>query len=119
MKPELEQKLISKYPHLFKDVNAPMTETCMCWGIETDDGWYDLIDICCQKITDVDPDAYFTQIKEKFGVLRMYINGNDAADDITYWAENQSKNICECCGTTEDVTTRGGWIKTLCTKCRK
>ena len=119
MTPELEQQLITKYPRLFKDVNAPMTETCICWGVETGDGWYDLIDQACQKITEVDPNAYFTQIKEKYGTLRMYLVGNDAAQDAAEYAESQSSRICEKCSSTEDVTTSGGWLQTLCKNCRE
>ena len=32
MKQELEEKLYTKYPKLFKERGLPMTQTCMCWG---------------------------------------------------------------------------------------
>jgi hypothetical protein len=51
MKSELQEKLFSKYPKIFGDRTKPMTETCMCWGIETGCGWYDLIDILCESLT--------------------------------------------------------------------
>jgi hypothetical protein len=60
-----------------------------------------------------------TQVKEKFGGLRFYING---ADDTVYGmitlAEHMSYGICEMCGTTENVTPTSGWIKYLCQKCK-
>jgi hypothetical protein len=51
MKSELQEKLFSKYPKIFGDRTKPMTETCMCWGLEVGDGWYDLIDILCESLT--------------------------------------------------------------------
>lgn len=50
MKAELQQTLIQKYPKIFQDVDKPMTQTCMCWGIECGDGWYNLLDSLCSLI---------------------------------------------------------------------
>ena len=51
MKSELQQKIFDKYPKIFGDRTKPMTETCMCWGLEVGDGWYDLIDVLCEALT--------------------------------------------------------------------
>jgi hypothetical protein len=51
MKTELQEKIFNKYPKMFGDRTKPMTETCMCWGLEVGDGWYDLIDILCESLT--------------------------------------------------------------------
>jgi hypothetical protein len=32
-------------------------------------------------------------------------------------AENMSSNICECCGTTNNVGRTNGWIYTICKDC--
>lgn len=37
MSPELDKKLVAAFPLLYLDRNAPMTDTCMCWGFECDD----------------------------------------------------------------------------------
>jgi hypothetical protein len=50
MKQELESALYEKYPKIFEDRHKPMTETCMCWGIECSDGWYNIIDNLCSNI---------------------------------------------------------------------
>ena len=50
MNTELDQKLCSKYPKMFRDRHAPMTETAMCWGFECGDGWYNIIDQLCGNI---------------------------------------------------------------------
>jgi hypothetical protein len=101
MKTELQQKLFEKYPKIFADRTKPKTESCMFWGLEVGDGWYDLIDTLCQALTytystgvqvdeedgkrlGVKPyaDSYYfcveppqviaTQVKEKYGTLRFY-----------------------------------------------
>lgn len=50
MKQELDDKLCAKYPRLFRDRHAPMTETCMCWGFDCGDGWYNIINQLCANI---------------------------------------------------------------------
>ena len=51
MSPELQKQLYSKYPEIFADKDKSMKETAMCWGIETPDDWYDIIDTLCQALT--------------------------------------------------------------------
>lgn len=123
MRVDLQEKLIKKYPSLFIQVNHPMTNTCMCWGIECGDGWYDLIDRTCAKIMAVDPDknknVSFCQIKEKFGGLRLYLdNADNAAFEICCSAEQESYTICELCGKAGKHNNDSSWISTLCNKCR-
>ena len=101
MKTELQQKIFDKYPKMFVDRSKPMSETCMCWGLEVGDGWYSLIDTLCEALTytyttsvqvdkedgkrfGIEPysDSYYfsveppqviaTQVKEKYGTLRFY-----------------------------------------------
>ena len=85
MKQELEQKLYSDFPKLFAQKDEDMSVTCMCWGIECPDAWYDVIYTACallQTMTDNNihsdkyPQVQFTQVKEKFGRLCMYNNVN-------------------------------------------
>jgi hypothetical protein len=47
MKRELDEALCAKYPLIFKDRNADMRTTAMCWGLECGDGWYNIIDVLC------------------------------------------------------------------------
>lgn len=64
----------------------------------------------------------FVQIKEKFGKLCLYLNYYpDEIENQIHELENQSLEICEGCGTIENVTTEQtrGWIYTLCPKCRE
>ena len=44
MKQELDKLLCEKYPKMMVKRHAPMTETCMCWGFECGDGWFNILD---------------------------------------------------------------------------
>ena len=130
MKSELQNKLFEKYPKIFKQKDLAMNQTCMCWGVDTGDGWYNILDILCshiqnhlehnlkkeQKLEIVNVEA--TQVKEKFGGLRFYYNGGDEfIEGLVWMAEGLSNRTCEECGapaTQNDI----GWIHTLCQPCR-
>lgn len=43
----LDKQLCEKYPLLFKDRNADMRTTAMCWGFCCGDGWFNIIDTLC------------------------------------------------------------------------
>jgi hypothetical protein len=56
------------------------------------------------------------QIKEKFGGLRFYINGGDAAvENHIQFAEAMAGRTCEICGSPGEPRN-DGWVKTLCEK---
>jgi hypothetical protein len=129
MKQELEQILYTRYPHLFAEKDLPMNQTCMCWGIECGDGWFDLIDRTCKRIMEIDIGHHvvFTQVKEKYASLRIYFTVRDIdcmnddlwvkVENITSEADDESKTICERCGNPGKVVG-GGWLYTLCEKCQ-
>jgi len=43
MRQELDSLLCEKYPKMMVNRNLPMTETCMCWGFDCGDGWYNIL----------------------------------------------------------------------------
>jgi hypothetical protein len=94
MKTELEQKLFEKYPKIFGDRTKPKTESCMCWGLEVGDGWYDLIDILCEAITY----TYTTSMQvdkedgERLGI-KPFINKDEEA--TYYFTVRQPQVIAE------------------------
>ena len=51
MKAELQKQLFDRYLKVFGDHTKPITQTCMCWGLEIEDSWYDIIDILCSSLT--------------------------------------------------------------------
>lgn len=133
MTPELQKKLFDKYPDIFARRKLSMQETCMCWGIETGDGWFKLLDELCGKLKflvdtfSVSIEA--TQVKEKFGTLHFYYQVShppvdsvrvDAEavlyqiiSDLVAEAERISEHTCEDCGE-YGSTNRFGWVKTRC-----
>ena len=131
MKQELDKLLCEKYPKMMVNRNKPMQETCMCWGFECGDGWYNILDQLMSNIQHhIDwnnknfekgytqykqvPQVTLDQVKEKFGTLRFYYTGgDDVIDGMVRMAESMSGVTCEQCGS--PGTTGGqGWITTLC-----
>ena len=95
---------------------------------ECGDGWLPLIKEA-QSIIDKYNENHkskepieFTQIKEKWGALCLYLNYYvpEIGDQINK-LENKSLEICEHCGTDKNVSTEWthGWVMTLCEDCRK
>ena len=134
MKEKLQESLYKKYPTLFSRRNLATSDTCMCYGITCDSGWYKLIDDCCYSIMNYCTKnnckiPKFDQIKEKFGCLRIYFYTNDSPEcykdltEIVNIFEGLSSNICEICGDagkvgTHERTRARGYILTLCESCR-
>lgn len=115
MSPEIEQKLIATYPKLFAGVGQQ--GSCMNFGCEHGDGWAALVETACRLLDDRGSGAQFSQVKEKFGTLRIYVNGgDDYTDGVIDAVEALSASICEACGSPGSVR-EGGWIVTRCDKC--
>lgn len=138
MDEELENKLYEKYPQFFVNKDKTPMQSPMCFGIETGNGWYEIISSLCWMIKqhednkewrkkyleENDPEKLkqesqyfqvkFDQIKEKYGGLRIYFSGgDDYIDGLVSMAEAMSYKICEVCGN-KGKPNKGGWITTLC-----
>lgn len=136
--------LIKKYPKIFRQSKLPMTQTCMCWGVCTGEGWYKLLDNLCSRLQfDTDRNGYpqveATQVKEKYGSLRFYftsIPSKANLEEEKKWPgrlermfgvqegvisvfEQLSEQTCEKCGKMDGVTQTDGWIVSLCPECMK
>jgi hypothetical protein len=121
MSPELEEKLVKEFPNLFKGRSKSLQESLMSFGCEHDDGWFNIIRSLCREIDAhlkhiKEPFDYeFTQIKEKFGTLRVYDNGHDDhVYGIISMAEAMSAVTCEITGRPGRLCRSGMWYKTLC-----
>ena len=44
MKQELDKLLCERYPKMMVNRNKSMQETCMCWGFDCGDGWFNILD---------------------------------------------------------------------------
>ena len=127
MKQELDQLLCEKYPKMMVNRNKNMQETCMCWGFECGDGWFNILDQLMGNIQhhidwknrkeEVVAQVTLDQVKEKFGTLRFYYSGgDDVIDGMVRMAEAMSGVTCEECSA--PAQTHGpGWIRTICEPC--
>ncbi len=127
MREELDKLLCEKYPKMLVNRNKPMTETCMCWGFDCGDGWYNILNQLMGNIQhhidwknrngEVVPQVTLDQVKEKFGTLRFYYTGGDEyIHGMVAMAEAMSGVTCEGCGNVGE-RKGGGWIHTYCEPC--
>ena len=107
-------------------------ESCLYFGFEHNDGWFWLLDQLCDSIQNhIDSNNKWakedkrisqviaSQVKEKLGGLNFnYSGGDDYIEGMVSMAENMSYDICEFCGSTENVgQTSMPWIYTICKDC--
>lgn len=143
MDAELQQKLYDKYPDLFSNKHKGIQNSCMAWGCEVGNGWYEIISSVCWMIKQhednkryrkeylekneperlsEEPEYFpvkFDQVKEKYGGLRLYFSGgDDYVEGLVSMAEAMSYNVCEVCGN-KGQPNKGGWISTRCESCRE
>ena len=121
MNKELDDLLCRRYPKIFADRRLPMTQSCMCWGFACGDGWFDLIDVVCERLqfwTDRNgaPQVVAAQVKEKYGELCFYPRGaiSDEQMGMIYMAEAMSARICERCGKPGELLVHGHCFMTRC-----
>lgn len=120
MKKENEQKLFKRFPTIFpkgRDVNP--RRSLMNYGISVSDGWYDLIWKLCEDIEKKSKKVYAVQVKEKFGQLRFYLEGEVTRGilNLEIEAEQKSYSICEQCGKEGKLRMDLCWKRTLCDEC--
>ena len=132
MSPDTQQILFDHYPDIFRERTLDKTKTCMCWGIETGDGWFDILNNLCGQLTLLKRytgmEVVAMQVKEKMGGLRFYWRMDTFPINATYeeqchWynivealvhkAENMAEQTCEETGEYGVLHIRGGWLKTL------
>jgi|GEM_PF-589727 len=115
MKADLDKKLCSDFPVLYRDRHGDMKKTLMCFGFECGNGWYELIHSISVLLSNHNPDIKAVQVKEKYGGLRFY---HDHHDDYTRgvvgMAEYISSHTCETCGAPGQEYDRVGWFITSC-----
>lgn len=105
-----------KCPLLFK-------EGCLRSGFHLPEGWRPLVSVLCKNIEhhlvhsvpeEIRGEIYLDQLKEKFGMLRIYLNQSTPyIDGAISLAESLSGTICEDCSNPGKLRG-GGYIQTLC-----
>lgn len=91
--------------------------------IECGEGWESLYKPLIEYIENYNLDhedkIEITQIKEKFGGLRFYVDSyTEELKKLIDKAEEESYKTCEFCGTKNNVgLTINGWYTTICLDC--
>ena len=97
-------------------------------SVETPPGWDEQMAAMVMTMVSACPTIMFTQIKEKFGGLRVYYSVNslkdyDVAEELEEHFVRACSATCQVCGKVdnEDVqtTTRQGWVSTECSEHRR
>ena len=135
---EKNKKLCDKYPFLnwYGDpLYRGYSEDCepdykYTWEDEVPEGWrkafcpqmWDELKAILEKADYVDK-LKFTQIKEKYGTLRLYYNGapEEIYDKISAWEDKYdrlSEKTCIHCGKPAKYMSIG-WISPWCENCAK
>lgn len=122
---DFEKRMYQKYPKMLNGLTKTMRESCLVFGFECGQGWYSLLEKffedvdCCVKDNTI-KEFVFSQIKEKFGQLRIYYHGYDEKlDKLILEIEKKSGEICEVCGEKGELKSENGWLTTLCNEHRK
>ena len=130
MRQELDAALCAKYPKMFVNRNKNMQETCMCWGFECGDGWYNILNQLLSQIQhhidwkqdrkerfnqgDGCIQVTLDQVKEKFGTLCInYSGGDDYIRGLVSMAQAMSGSTCEVCGNAGKFRGKS-WFYTSC-----
>jgi len=117
-------------------------DTCMYFGCECGDGWFQPLKKFITRVKEINDlakmyNAVFVcdQLKEKYGELTVYwtirkyepekecnntveINAlENIFEDCLREAENECWNICEICGSHDDIITTKGYIQRICKNC--
>lgn len=140
MNKDLENELYKLGPILYQEKDLPMQQTCMCWGFECPDSWFDLLKeltITLESINNTYKGKYecvAQQVKEKFGYLSFYggvkvLIDNPTKDDLKLAdeldkqfhkavckAEYQSSQVCCMCGKPSTKVSRG-YVLYYCDEC--
>ncbi|CAF9927087.1 MAG: hypothetical protein HETSPECPRED_006502 [Heterodermia speciosa] len=124
---KLTQSLYDDFPSLFQRHTLGMDRSCMYFGIQILSGWYQILYRLSTFISTVvseknlDLEAYcYEQIKEKFGLLRVYMHGGmtEEMGEAIRRAEEESARTCEVCGR-EGQLENNGWLRTRCKDCEE
>ncbi len=142
----MEDRIGTDFPNFRVYVKEDQDKTGLWYPFprECCDGWYYLLYDMAREIDAIyreaglEPEMEPAQIKEKYGLLRVYMDPDGRYDD---WAEltdtlkaalraarrraydtldryeDMSEHVCEVCGAPGEYRSDLGWIRSLCDRC--
>ena len=79
MKRELDEYLCKVYPKMMVNRNLHMTETCMCWGFECGDGWFQILNQLMGNIQHhIDWKVRQREVAIKFNTMAEQLKAGDS-----------------------------------------
>ena len=79
MKQELDEYLCKVYPKMMVNRNKSMQETCMCWGFECGDGWFQILNQLMSNIQHhIDWRERQRDIDIKFNEMAVQLKAGDS-----------------------------------------
>lgn len=85
------------------------------WYTSVGPGWHPLV-LMLEKIAEMHGFP-ITQVKEKFGTLRVYCECPEWFGKLIDECEWASGHICEDCGAPGETKNVRGWVRTVCEGC--
>lgn len=72
MNTHYERYLYKKYQPLYREHTLPMSQTCMCWGMECGDGWFNILNALSYSLCEdwISAKYNYDQINGRVGELR-------------------------------------------------
>ena len=126
MREELDKKLCEEFPHLYRERHLDFYKSCLGYGFEVSDHWFDILYELSKKLDELYKDLpkdddypAVVQVKEKFGGLRYYMGSipehlSEKTDEYVREAEEKSYRTCEICGKEGKNRNIRGWLSVLC-----
>lgn len=116
--------LMEQYPQFFSPDRTDYG--LIDGGITCGRGWDAILTELFESLAgwDLPPEFRITQVKQKFGQLRVYHNGQMGlygphVGSAIYHANLRSTNTCEQCGETGMLEEHNQVWQTLCASCRQ
>lgn len=140
MREDLEKQLYELGPILYQEKDLPMNQTCMCWGFECPDSWFNILKDLTIELENINNkykgkyECVARQVKSKYGSLRFYyylniLIKNPTEDEVKLATELDNKcqaiidkaevattQICCSCGKQATKVSKG-WISFYCDDC--
>ncbi len=116
--------ILRAHPDLFGTPPFDPRKTLIAFGFEVSKYW---LPILAKGFDDISAivkeqglkDFRITQVKEKFGGLRIYcMYYTDEIDEVIDRMEAEVETVCESCGKPGELRTEG-WMVVRCDECQK